>query len=147
MVKNGIEKKVYDYLSFLDNSLLRIVIIICLVLYNSGIFHPINLSVSVIINNNIVQLLLIVLIIAVSLKDQLIALLLTIMLVTSIRRSENFDNFQPLGYNSDTDCTTVDQEDACENNQCTGINTVDNEIGAQGLSQPPGYTRDLHASF
>ena len=147
MIKNGIEKKVNDYLSFLDNSYIRLIIIICLVIYDSNIFYPINLSASIIIKNNIVQLLLIILIIAVSIKDKLIALLLTILLITSLRNYENFDNYPPLGYNSNTDCTNVNEEDLCKVEQCSGIKMFDNELGAQGLSSPVGFNRDTYSNF
>ena len=64
---------------------------------------------------------------------------------------ESFDQqkqlSQPLGFNSNTDCVNV-QEDAtqCERTQCDGIKMFTNELGAQGMATPAGYSGNHYAN-
>ena len=85
-----------------------------------------------------------------SIKDKIIGLLLTIMLLSSINNTENYKNEFPVGYNKNTDCNNINEEDDCEMNQCNGIKTFDNQIGPQGINNDDniiGYSRDIFANF
>jgi hypothetical protein len=93
-IKN-INKVWVNSLSFLDNSIVKSVIIIILVLYSSSIFDNINSFVGNIYNFSIVRLLILLVIVYVSPKCPTIGILLGISYVISLSYMVNNENFAP----------------------------------------------------
>ena len=89
----NINKVWVNSLSFLDNSIVKSVIIIILVLYSSSIFDNINSFVGNIYNFSIVRLLILLLIVYVSPKCPTIGILLGISYVISLSYMVNNENF------------------------------------------------------
>ena len=89
----NINKVWVNSLSFLDNSIVKSVIIIILVLYSSSIFDNINSFVGNIYNFSIVRLLILLVIVYVSPKCPTIGILLGISYVISLSYMVNNENF------------------------------------------------------
>ena len=95
----NINKVWMNSLSFLDNSIVKSIIIIILVLYSSAIFDNINSFVGNIYNFSIVRLLILLLIVYVSPKCPTIGILLGISYVISLSYMVNNENFKsPIDY-------------------------------------------------
>jgi hypothetical protein len=93
MDMKNINKVWVNSLSFLDNSIVKSVIIIILVLYSSSIFDNINSFVGNIYNFSIVRLLILLVIVYVSPKCPTIGILLGISYVISLSYMVNNENF------------------------------------------------------
>ena len=108
MDMKNINKVWVNSLSFLDNSIVKSVIIIILVLYSSSIFDNINSFVGNIYNFSIVRLLILLVIVYVSPKCPTIGILLGISYVISLSYMVNNENFTlpfKKGYCLDADGT------------------------------------------
>lgn len=91
-IKN-INKMWNNSLSFLDNSLIKSIIIIVLVLYSSTIFDNINSFVGNIYNFSIIRLVILLLIVYVSPKCPTIGILLAVSYLISLNYMVNNENF------------------------------------------------------
>ena len=83
------EKEVVKCLSFLENPVVRFVLIVILVIYNSSINSTVNTMLSQFFGNHFVRLIVLLVIVVLGLKDPLLSLLLAIALV-SVPRNEGF---------------------------------------------------------
>lgn len=70
---------------YLEHPIIRIIIILILVVYISGIFNFVNIEVSRILSQDIIRLLSIIVIVIVGMKDPLLSLLLGLALVISLK--------------------------------------------------------------
>ena len=95
MDMKNINKVWMNSLSFMDNSIIKSIIIIILVLYSSAIFDNINSFVGNIYNFSIVRLLILLVIVYVSPKCPTIGVLLGISYVISLSYMVNNENFAP----------------------------------------------------
>lgn len=93
MDMKNINKVWMNSLSFMDNSIIKSIIIIILVLYSSAIFDNINSFVGNIYNFSIVRLLILLVIVYVSPKCPTIGVLLGISYVISLSYMVNNENF------------------------------------------------------
>ena len=100
-----IEKQVMKGLAFLENKMVRLVLIVLLVLYNSALNSTLNVEMAKLFGNSFVRLIILLVIVAIGLKDPLLAILLAIALV-STPRNEGF-NLGPI--NSDNMQSQLDQ--------------------------------------
>ena len=87
------EKEVVKCLSFLENPVVRFVLIVVLVIYNSSINSTVNTMLSQFFGNHFVRLIVLLIIVVLGLKDPLLSLLLAIALV-SVPRNEGFTQNQ-----------------------------------------------------
>jgi len=85
--------KLYDCLQFLENPILRTVLIIILVIYNSSLIPVINNEVSKVLNIGIIKLLVVIVIVLFAMRDPVLAILLAMALVISTcLQIEGMDN-------------------------------------------------------
>ena len=75
--------KLYDCLQFLENPILRTILIIVLVIYNSSLIPVINHEVSKVLNIGIIKLLVVIVIVLFAIRDPVLAILLAMALVIS----------------------------------------------------------------
>ena len=75
--------KLYDCLQFLENPVLRTILIIILVIYNSSLIPVINHEVSRVLNIGIIKLLVVIVIVLFAIRDPVLAILLAMALVIS----------------------------------------------------------------
>jgi hypothetical protein len=76
---------------YLEHPIIRIIIILILVVYISGIFNFVNIEVSRILSQDIIRLLSIIVIVIVGMKDPLLSLLLGLALVISLKTNEHLN--------------------------------------------------------
>ena len=76
---------------YLEHPIIRIIIILILVVYISGIFNVVNIEVSRILSQDIIRLLSIIVIVIVGMKDPLLSLLLGLALVISLKTNEHLN--------------------------------------------------------
>ena len=91
-VLDSIHKDIVKGLSFLDNKIVRTILIVILVIYNSSLLSIVNVEVSKIFRIPLVKLLVVIVIVLVGLKDPVLAILLAIALVLSSGYSDNLEN-------------------------------------------------------
>ena len=85
--------KLYDCLQFLENPVLRTILIIVLVIYNSSLIPVINNEVSKFLNIGIIKLLVVIVIVLFAMRDPVLAILLAMALVISTcLQIEGMDN-------------------------------------------------------
>lgn len=85
--------KLYDCLQFLENPILRTILIIILVIYNSSLIPVINNEVSKVLNIGIIKLLVVIVIVLFAMRDPVLAILLAMALVISTcLQIEGMDN-------------------------------------------------------
>lgn len=96
-------KKIWlSSLSFLDNNIINAIIVIILVLYSSNIFSNINNFIGNLYNFSIVRLIVLLLIIYITPKDQTIGILLAISYIISLNYSNTNEPFMsPLNLSED----------------------------------------------
>ena len=94
--------KLYDCLQFLENPVLRTILIIVLVIYNSSLIPMINNEVSKILNIGIIKLLVVIVIVLFAIRDPVLAILLAMALVISTCLSiEGMHNQNHMGHQSE----------------------------------------------
>jgi hypothetical protein len=96
----NIDSTILKSLSLLDNSNIYISIVFILFLYNTCIFKNINNLVSEYYDYSIVKVIVLLLIIYISRKSCLIAILLAISFIISLNYKSVMENFEPLSGNN-----------------------------------------------
>ena len=165
-VDNSLEKidnMLLKSLSFLDNKNVYISIIFILFLYNTCMFKNINYLVSDYYNYSVVKVIVLLLIIYISRKSCLIALLLTISFLISLNYKTIMENFvvEPLpnsSINSETENFETPNKNSlskkkCDENYlpknlavgnvCNPVSTFENELNTQGLNDVIGYDKQV----
>jgi len=128
--------KLYDFLQFLEHPVLRTVLIIVLVVYNSTLLPIVNVEVSKVLRLSLVKLLVVVVIVLFAMRDPVLAILLAMALVISTCSSvEGMDNMTDNKHKENDDTAdTADTEDKPKSrdhlmklNQDTDQNNDDHE--------------------
>lgn len=144
-IKN-INKMWNNSLSFLDNSLIKSIIIIVLVLYSSTIFDNINSFVGNIYNFSIIRLVILLLIVYVSPKCPTIGILLAVSYLISLNYMVNNENFGGFpGFQS----TQSTESFAPINSgiQPAQINMQEPDPEHEPPNRPPNRPPEMHPSF
>lgn len=160
-------------LDFLENPVIRFVIITILVVYITALVPMLNKELNDLFEHPIVKVLLLILIIYLGSKDPLIALLFAIAFILSLLHTKYYGNFDNIkvpeyipevkenkdtseqirdekGYNQDDkQCSNQCDTNGNMNNgneQCTPITAFSNELNSQGMNCPMGNGMDLFGS-
>lgn len=86
--------KLYNCLGFLENPILRTVLIIVLVVYNSSLINVVNVEVSKVLNMPVVKLLFVVVVVMFAIRDPVLAILLAMALVISVCTKHNVEGME-----------------------------------------------------
>ena len=146
-MKGDLGKVMKSSLKFLENTHVRNLLILILVLYCAAVLPVLDNDVTVLFNNMFFKLVVLLVIVYVGQKDLTLALLLTMALILSLQRA-NTNNMQesilglsmqqptnsgnaPLG-----DDPLVNCWDDETNHACQGVATFTNESNAQGMNYP-----------
>ena len=78
-------KVVYDSLAFLENPLIRVILLAVVILYAAGVVPVLNATVSRILDNTVAKLIMLLVILYVSARDTTLALMLTVAFLLSLQ--------------------------------------------------------------
>jgi hypothetical protein len=84
-VLNQVSKSVYNSLAFLENPLVRLILIAVIVIYAAGVVPALKSTVSTILNTTVAKLLMLLVILYVSARDTTLALMLTIAFLLTLQ--------------------------------------------------------------
>lgn len=82
---NQASKAVYNSLAFLENPLVRLVLLAVVVLYAAGVVPELNSAVSSVLDNTVSKLIMLLAILYVSARDTTLALMLTVAFLLSLQ--------------------------------------------------------------
>ena len=130
-------KDMCKYTKHFDHPVIRVVLIVILVVYCSGLIKPVNRAVSQVVKGDIVKLIVIIVIALSAMKDPVLAILLTLALVLSLNTNEFFTQEEEENKTHTQEATMPSQVATMSSNTSSG-NMV------QGINDGMG---DVYSSY